>query len=141
MKNIILSLVLSLVLLGCDSALRSDGGKSSSDSNRNGQAVGEVCYSNSRFCLPQLNINGINDPQNDYKYLENDRGPQYRRPSFLIDLRNQNLQKNISENFAAIEYVSAVKGPFAILSRALVNAMQSIRDDIRRPVTINSGYR
>ena len=141
MKNIIPCLILSLAILGCDSAFRIGKGKSNSGLRQGNRVVGEVCYSDDSFCLPQLAAQGLEDPKGDYEYLDNDRGPQYRKPSFFVDLRSQNLNQKISDNFNAIDYISAAKGPYAILSRTLVNAMQGLRNELQKPITINSGYR
>lgn len=138
MQKLILSSILCLALLGCDGFIL--GKKSSNSKTGNHRLTGEVCYSDESFCLPQIDALTAIDPNGDYEY-PSPVGPQYERPIYLIDLVNQNLQRQISNNFKAIDYISSQKGPYAVLTRVLVNAMQELRDELGKPVFINSGYR
>lgn len=137
MQKIILSLILSLALTGCDGF---PFGNNSSGSQASNRVVGDVCYSNELMCLPQLDAKNLVDPHGDYVYPE-PNSPQYEKPIYVVDLKSQSLNSNISRNFKAVDYMSAIKGPYAVLSRTLVDSMQRLRDELKKSIFINSGYR
>lgn len=58
----------------------------------------------------------------------------------LIDLQDR-LDEDLSRNFKAREFASKDGARYARISPDLVSALQSLRDTLDSPITINSGYR
>lgn len=106
---------------------------------------GEVCFD--RACAPVVDGSSIEDWNNDYVYPDHSHFPdenrreQYRAPHAYLDLKVQSGRLRIAENFLLSEFVQIEKGRYGIVLPILVRSLQFIRDALKGPLYITSGFR
>lgn len=104
-----------------------------------------ACYSGK--CYPTISKANLIDPNKDFVYPNPSTFPrkeqrkQYSAPLHLLDLKNINPNDRVAANFKLGDFLSASKGRYGVFSISVVEKVQKIRDEIRLPVFINSGYR
>ncbi|OFZ18899.1 MAG: hypothetical protein A2Z20_12380 [Bdellovibrionales bacterium RBG_16_40_8] len=114
------------------------------------QDQGEVkktiaCYLNS--CFDTISVDQIEDPSGDYIYNDPNNFPnenlrnQYVRPLHLIDLLEINPATKVAPNFVLEDFMSEFKGRYALYSANVILKLQLMRNETKKPIYINSGYR
>lgn len=107
----------------------------------------KVCYNNNKVCYDLLDAKNIASLNKDYQYPDAKDFPNaslrpiYEAPIRLVNLLGIDLKKAISNNFLVEDYLNGEKMPFGLVSRILVDKIQKIRDDLKQPIIVTSGYR
>jgi hypothetical protein len=67
--------------------------------------------------------------------------PQYKAPSYFLDLSGLSASTALAHNFAMDEFMQSWKGQYAVFSPSTVVHWQHIRDALGVPLYVNSGFR
>ena len=104
-----------------------------------------ACYLNS--CFETTPVNHIQDPQGDYTYTDPENFPdedlrkQYTKPFHILDLHIIDPRTPVAENFVLVDFMSESKGRYGLYSSDVIMKLQLIRNAVKKPLYINSGYR
>lgn len=92
-------------------------------------------------CEALTAISNMSQTESSFYTYPNSSDPRYQSPMRLVDLKNFPVHASLTKNFKVSEFVSEHKGRYAILLAALVETVQVIRNRIKAPLRVNSGYR
>ena len=116
------------------------------------QETFEACYlgldETGQTCLPTLELESVG--ASDLNYLDPERdsglaaGPnrsQYAAPTRIIDLDTVDASFPLAPNFTLGEFMARRKGRYGLYSPQTVTSIQALRNQLKVPVRVNSGYR
>lgn len=80
------------------------------------------------------------ESKSDYSY-PNSSDARYRAPSHLIDLTKIDLNTRVTKNFKLDEFMQIFKGRYGLFAEHVFGYAQQIRDEVKAPLRVTSGYR
>ena len=98
-------------------------------------------------CLQTEHILDAKINVRDYTYPDPANFPrqgqasQYRPPTWLVNLKDLDPKLRLSENFVLEDFMANYKGQFALFSTFAATRVQLIRNKIKKPLYVTSGYR
>jgi len=102
-----------------------------------------VCYP--QTCFPTTPMAQIKDPNYIYPrppdWLSFAINRQYTSPSAILDLTVIDPSTPLSASFQVQDFMANRKGPYGLYSPLVVERMQTLVNELKKPVRITSGYR
>lgn len=112
-----------------------------------------ACYQKfekSSKCYPRFRKSEMDHTRHEYSYRDPDTDPsfppglnksQYQPPYYFLDLRTVPPYTRLTPHFQTVELMAERKGRYGLYSMTALHNIERMRQDLNRPIYINSGYR